>query len=378
MDFFYTNLFKEFAPKVDKLSCYGMKMYVYDIPEIYLIKTFQDISKHINKKCFFNDCEQSWKTSGYYQYSSELVILYRLLTQCERTKKINEADFFLFPFPFSLWQVSGWIGRRSCPQILKIFPDLLTHMNSNNSHKHVFLDTNDSLFMLNLNKNYSNSIFINYGDDLWSGIIKRVNYIDRKTYYPNSIVVPYRSCTKLKDVKKYNERSILLFGAINIKRNPIRKKIVELLKNKNDKSIIVADMKEFKFLANMSSYAYESKYCLVPAGDAPSLTNRFPSAVISGCIPVRIDPYTRNPPVTNYKLPFFRQLDWQHMHVNINPEDLHDIVNIIRKIKPKSNYFLSKIRNYMKYDLKLQNDASQQTIYEIYLMLFGNRIIKNP
>ena len=366
MALFYKKLFTEVAPKVDKLSCYGMKMYVYDIPEIYLNKTFEDISKHMNMNCFIKECKQSWDIN-FSQYSAELVILYRLLTQCENTNNINEADFFLFPFPFSLWQVSGWVGKRSYPQILKILPKFLTHMNTNNSHKHVFLDTNDSIFLLNLNKNNNNSIFVHYGDDLWSGTKMRTNYINQLQYYSNSIIVPYRSSTKIQNIKNYHERSIFLFGALNSRRNPIRKKIVNLFKNISNKNIIVKEMMDFKSLHNISLYTYDSKYCLVPVGDTPSVTNRFPSAIISGCIPVRIDPYTRTPSGTTYRLPFFRQLDWKNMHVNIKPQDVHNIVEIL--YKKNNTYLLNNIRNHMKYDLKLKNDASQQTIYELYLIL---------
>ena len=177
-------------------SCYNMTMYVYDIPSVYIESVVNDVSKHVDRNCLLRDCDVSWNSkTNILTYSPELFILSRLLSQCKRTADPTTADFFLFPFPFALWQASGWIGRRSYPNMIALLRTHLTHIDENNSNRHVFLDTNDSVFMISLHKHCENSIMVHLGDDLWSGQLMGRNRF-KDGHFKNSIVVHIVRCCR--------------------------------------------------------------------------------------------------------------------------------------------------------------------------------------
>ena len=120
-------------------TCHGMRMFVYDNTDIFFNAVLNDLSRHINLTCLLHDCALGWTSSiNLLSYSSELFILARLLSQCAQTKNPNEADFFLLPFPCSLWQVSGWIGRRSLPNTMSEIAPYVKYMSKENAKRHVF------------------------------------------------------------------------------------------------------------------------------------------------------------------------------------------------------------------------------------------------
>jgi uncharacterized protein (DUF2132 family) len=164
----------------------------------------------------------------------------------------------------------------------------------------------------------------------------------------------------------------LLFGALNVKRNIVRKKIVNFFEKVNDTQIFVKGMHEFPSLTSTLEYVRNSKYCMVPAGDAPALTQRFPAAIISGCVPIHVDPYQKHPSVQEHTLPFFRQIDWSDKHISAKPVHLDHMVERIRS-KHVDTESLYGLRNSMKYSLKLDNDASQRTVREIKLIVSSFR-----
>lgn len=350
-------------------TCHGMKMFVYDIPDLFLDAVFNDLSKHINLTCLLRDCALSWtSSSNLLAYSSEFFILARLLTQCARTKNPNKADFFLLPFPFSLWQVSGWVERRSRPNTLSEITPYVKYMNKQNARRHVFLDTNDSIFLIHLNLPYfKDSIVVHLGNELWSGqLIHSKNSVRRNVLFRNSIIVPYRTSADLTTVRDRARRSMLLFGALNGKRHPLRKKLLELFTKYND-TIMVAEMNTFSSLQEATYHMHNSKFCLAPSGDAPSFTQRFASAIISGCIPIHIDPYERQPQsiATDVHFPFFRQINWTNQALIIQPNKLQSIV---KTIKQDNHAMDDSLRQQMKYDLMVK-DASQSAIDEIHMLV---------
>lgn len=130
---------------------------------------------------------------------------------------------------------------------------------------------------------------------------------------------------------------------------------------------MVRDMNTFSSIDEATYFMRNSKFCLAPAGDAPSFTQRFASAIVSGCIPIHIDPYIRQPQtnVSDIRLPFFRQINWTNNVLIITPDELHKTV---QKTKHNNYAIHNSLRRRIKFDLMLK-DASQSAIDEIHMIL---------
>ena len=344
-------------------------MYNVSLRDVTL--TLQSLPVH--PKCLLDDCGTGWAANdNLLVYTAELFILHRFLSQCPRTTDPTTADFFLLPFPLSLWQVSGWGRRRLQPALMKKLSGLLTHMNDRNAHRHVFLDTNDSIFVMALCPECTRSSVVHLGDDLWNGARVGRSNVTRGTRFERSVIVPHRTSLPLQEVLPFADRPILLFGALNTRRHPVRRKLIDLLRHSTASSgshdkIVVNEMSKFGTLNATLGYTAKAQYCLVPAGDTPSWTQRFPAAILSGCIPVHVDPYLRHP--REIALPFFRQIDWSGLCVDVPEKHLHRVLSLDRVVNHTRDASLRRIRPHMKYDLSRDNDASQHALYEVYLEL---------
>ena len=352
-------------------TCWNKSIYVYDIPQVWINSTliqFVNLMKKTGKpydrclttnrcKISFGSIENAWT------YTGELLILSRFLSQCRQVTNPDQADAFIVPFPFSMWQVVGWHTRREFPNILRDMNRFLIHMNEETAPKHIFFDTNDSIFIVikTLNRLALNSIVIHLGDDKWIS-----NGHTRTDHFPRSIVVPYRTST-IKSIDLYSERRILLFGALNTKRHRVRKVLVEQFRNVTD--VMVREMSDFQSLQETGMFMSHSKYCICPYGDIPGFTQRFYSSLLKGCVPVKVDPYSRFP-FAPYRYPFEWLIDWNTFGITFSANDIHKILPTIRSLEAQSfsenfrKHMIPRL-NSMVYDTSKDFDASQAALQEI-------------
>ena len=339
------------------------------MPSTYVTETLRDIARHVDARCLLADCAPEWtRSANVATYTAELFVLHRLRSQCAVAPDPSAADILVFPFPLALWQVSGWVGARSRPALLPTLTKLLVHLHAGNAERHVFLDTNDAVFAICLHPLCARAIVVHYGDDAWAGAITAVNRVRRDRHFPNSVVVPYRTNVPLRDAREPQNRTLLLFGAINSRRNPARRRIIEALRNASA-SVVVREMHDFRSLRTATAFMRRAAFCLAPAGDTPSLTQRFPAAILSGCVPVRVDPYVRSPSAAEELLPFHRQIDWTGRYASLALADVPRAEHILRRLAPARVVPSASFRARMKYDLGRDDDASQLALRELRLIV---------
>lgn len=351
-------------------SCWQKHIFVYDIPQVWVNGTIAHFVNLLKRSRQYDSClsTSTCKMSFDYvdnawTYTGELLILARFLSQCKRVEDPAKADFFVVPFPFAMWQVGGWHARRPFPHVVPEMRKHLIHLNNDTASRHVFFDTNDSCFIVvnDLNPLVRNSIVVHLGDDEWTS-----DGPLRKQYFSRSVIAPYRTPTK-KVTTFSSVRKILLFGALNTRRHPVRRKILHMFENVT--GVVVREMSTFKGLQATGVMMMDAKYCLCPAGDTPSFTPRFYASVLKGCLPIRIDPYDRVPQ-SPYKYAFEWLIDWKTFGLTYNASNLHNILPDIVKLEEEE--FSDKFRRHvsdrvdsLSYDLSKDTDASQTVLQEI-------------
>jgi hypothetical protein len=377
-----THLYRKLFANVPhpRGSCHDLRMFVYDLPEYVVAGTLRNAERLVNLNCLMGKCKHSFGNS-LYTYTGELFVLRRLLAQCERVSRPDAADFFLVPFPLSLWRVVGWSAGRSVRDIKAALTPHLLHMTDFNAHMHVFLDTNDSVFLMDFEKlpRFSRAIVVHLGPDLWSGHMRNAWTVVRKQEFKNSIIVPYRThvigdCRHTKQT-----RNVTVFGALNPNRHPIRSALIRHFAAQNGPDVHVKPMSDFVDIEETVRWTQRSKYCLAPAGDTPSVTQRFPAAVACGCVPVYVDPYKRigglndSVPVLQATLPFHRSTDWRRAAVRVSAVDGLPGEGVLPAAGHSHEWRISRaLSRRMQYDLKTSDDASQGALDELRLALsFG-------
>ncbi len=359
-------------------SCHDLRMYVYDLPEYVVLDTLQDAARVIDIECLLGSCNASFANTVF-TYTGELFVLRRLLAQCTRVRRPSLADFFLVPFPLSLWRVVGWTGKRSVPNILRVLRPHLVHMNNATAHKHVFLDTNDAIFLLRSAElpHFNRAIVVHLGPDGWSGTMRDPWALVREEPFERSIIAPYRSHVSEDCWRPETDRHVTMFGALNTRRHPIRLMLIGHFAAQWDPTTYVKPMSRFGDLSDTAAWMQSSKYCLAPAGDTPSVTQRFVAAVACGCVPVYLDPYTRIGasvdvnPALSAAFPLHRTIDWSRAAVRASaafwktpssrlvPADGSEA----RWRVPK------KLSRRVLYNLHRSDDASQGVLDEISILL---------
>lgn len=369
--FDFTQKNKTWHTIVTNGTCWQKNIFVYDIPQIWVNDTIIQFvhlferSREYDSCLSTSNCKMSFgPLDNAWTYTGELLIMARFLSQCNIVKRASEADFFVVPFPFAMWQVAGWHTRRHFPNIVADMKKYLIHLNDKTASRHVFFDTNDSRFIVvnDLSPLVIHSTVVHLGDDKWIS-----HGLNRKQYFSRSVVVPYRTST-IKETFS-SKRNILLFGAINTKRHAVRKKILQVFENMTEKGVIVKEMNTFKNLQNTGLMMTNSKYCICPSGDAPSFTQRFYSSVLKGCLPIRVDPYDRLP-VSPYRYPFDWLIDWKTFGITYKSSEIHKILPDLYNLEEKG--FSDKFRrhisnrvNSLSYDISNDMDASQTALQEI-------------
>jgi hypothetical protein len=353
-------------------------MYVYELPEYVVMDTLNDATRAISVDCLMGRCNTSFANT-FHIYTGELFVLRRLLAQCTRVRRPSLADFFLVPFPLSVWRVAGWYGRRSVPNVLSILSEHLVHMSNATAHKHVFLDTNDALFLMH-SKNlphFNRAIVVHLGPDFWSGTMRDPWALVRKESFERSIIAPYRSHVSEDCWRPEADRRVTMFGALNTKRHPIRIMLIGHFAVQGDPAIYVKPMSDFAELSETTAWMQRSQYCLAPAGDTPSVTQRFVAAVACGCVPVYVDPYTRigasedNNPALSATFPLHRTIDWSRAAVRASATFWKTPSSRLVPWTGSQGMWSvpRKLSRRMLYSLHRSDDASQGVLDEINILL---------
>lgn len=356
-------------------TCHGLRMFVYDLPRALVADTLRDVARAVKPGCLLGRCDHTF-TNALFSYTGELFILRRLLSQCSRVDRPEAADFFLVPFPLSLWRVVGWSGRRSVRNIQDALTPHIVHMNARTSRRHVFLDTNDAVFLMSFASlpHFERAIVVHLGPDFWSGYIRDASTVVRKQEFRRSIVVPHRThiTTAEGDAPV---RDVSVFGALNTKRHPVRSALIRHFSapEKNNRSVHVEPMSQFSGYSETDAWMRRSQFCLAPAGDTPSFTQRFPAAVLCGCVPVYVDPYNRTgasadrAPVHRATLPLHRTTDWRRAAVRVNAVD--GLPATLLPTAERAWHVPQALRRRMQYDLRRTDDASQGALDELKILL---------
>ena len=376
VDSAYSKLFQNVP--LPQGSCHGLKMYVYDLPEYVVVDTLNDATRAIGIDCLLGHCNASFGSSMY-TYTGELFVLRRLLAQCTRVRRPLLADFFLVPFPLSVWRVAGWYGKRSVPKVLKVLAEHLVHMSNATAHKHVFLDTNDALFLMHSENlpHINRAIVVHLGPDFWSGRMRDPWTLVRQELFERSIIAPYRSHVSEDCWRPEADRPVAMFGALNTKRHPIRIMLIGHFAAQGDPATHVKPMSDFAELSDTAAWMQRSKYCLAPAGDTPSVTQRFVSAVACGCVPVFLDPYTRigasedSNPALSATFPLHRTIDWSHAAVRASATFWKTPSSRLVPVGGSARMWSvpKKLSRRVTYNLQRLDDASQGVLDEMHILL---------
>lgn len=366
-------------------GCHDLRMYVYDLPEYVIRGTLQDAARVISTGCLLGRCNTSFSNTArknafeLFTYTGELFILRRLLAQCKRVQRPSRADFFLVPFPLSLWRVVGWTGKRSVPNILTVLRPHLVHMSNATAHKHVFLDTNDAVFLLRSKElpHFNRAIVVHLGPDFWSGRMRDPWTLVLEESFERSIIAPYRSHVSEDCWRPEASRHVAMFGALNTQRHPIRIMLVGHFAAQGDPAAYVKPMSDFAELSDTTAWMQRSKYCLTPAGDTPSVTQRFSAAVACGCVPVYLDPYTRigayedHNPALSATFPLHRTIDWSRAAVRASAAFWKTPSSrLVPGAGSEARWSVpEKLSRRMLYNLHRSDDASQGVLDEMNILL---------
>jgi len=321
-----------------------IKLFVYPLPSNYTRAVFEAFGMHMkgsfantSRECLVRPChELGWdgKQAQMRTFSSEVPILMRMLQSCTLVQP-SEAHAFLVPFPIGLWQIAGWIFRRSAKvsRLLDELPSHLTHLNERTISRHIFLNSVDSCY-ISVGTTVPlahRAIVLHLGDDLWNSssakrLYHKTKLNQRGTRFNRSIVVPYRAPLPVwvESLVDATSRPLLLFGAIGVHRHPKRGLLVRTLTRAAERDPRAAGrvhlISNVSSVAEASEWARRSVFCLCPSGDAPAFTQRFYWSLLHGCIPVRVDLFQRAPPDVP-AFPFSSLINWSRAVIDVGTAD---------------------------------------------------------
>lgn len=123
---------------------------------------------------------------------------------------------------------------------------------------------------------------------------------------------------------KGERRALLVFGAFNPHRHPLRPKLLAAMNRSRALApgrVMVGRVNDFRSLSAAAAHQSNATFCLCPAGDTPAFTQRMYVAMMNGCLPVRIDLYMRypaDPGGVESAYPYASQIDWSRVVVEIS------------------------------------------------------------
>ena len=292
-------------------------------------------------------------------HGADAIIFSKMLKFVPRTHDPSNADIFLVPLFGGLDAILGWGHGLS-----RINPE--AHHNVLNwdtwathnlphwrrvPHRHVIL--------FNMNS-----------DQVPSGMTPAtVLHLGPTITHPHHIIVPYLILERPFFVPhKAEPRSIFAYVQMTPSRNWIRRVVARQLSGVQgvvvDTHIIGESQK------NTIRHMRKSVFCIAPSGDSASYCTRLYFALLSGCIPVRIDSYN-----SQDAYPYVGDGETlRDLIVKVSPNDIRwgGLMNILRNVTDIP-YRLQRIRNIqsrLRFD---PNDEQEEDAFTMILFQLLDR-----
>ena len=208
----------------------------------------------------------------------------------------------------------------------------------------------------------------------------------------NGLTLPYRVSQWLPlgyPPPHDTARRRLLFMNINMKKNlgvpsaivnRVRRMVAGQLTSqarrlelpKDEVMLAPPNMADPREAARMAS---SSTFCICPTGDSKGFTARFYTALLHGCLPVRIDGYQRNATLGPPVYPFPHLIDWSKIVVDVHYSEVHSLLPRLLAI-PKSQVahaqqYLRRVSHWLLTDVPghEHHDAPAALLHELHVRL---------
>lgn len=276
-------------------------------------------------------------------HGADHILLQKFLMSVPTTTDPEQADIYLVPFLGGLHTILGW-GHG------------LSRTNSGVNQKIIDWDAWATKNLVAWKRvPHRHIILYNMNDEQVPSKMKSatVLHLGPTRSRPQHIIVPYLILEHEFFVDRESQkRHIFAYLQMTPSRNNIRKTIQNQLIGHADVYLDthIIGSRARKTIRMMQ----QSKFCIAPAGDSASFCARFYFALLSGCIPVRIDTYG-----SNDSYPYVgKEESLDQLVINVSPRQLisHGLINILKNVSDVEDRLarISRIRNYLKFDPRLQ------------------------
>ena len=371
------------GPTASRRGRCRLRLYVYKafLPHLQLQRRSgrffslqSDTGSIHNTSCLEGRCQ--YGTFGLHnvrQYTSEVPIYRRLVSQCPTTLDPEKADMFLIPFFFGYMMTLGWQLKStsySVPSLAQWKTEhremmkaaiaskgLLPHLNNGTARKHLVLFTCDSQFVnIDLHPLFRSVTVVHLGDDGFAGSPHRNSYLGQagvRNSLPNGVVVPYRVSQWMPmgfTAPALAPRRFLLSMNVNLERHRIRRVIANQimadatrLGMPSGRLLVTSIMMAPQEAADI---AISSVFCVCPTGDSKGFTARFYFVLLHGCIPIRVDGWSRNTTLAPSAFPFPNLINWSKIVIDVPPAEIASLMPQIlampaNEIEDKQRYLRS-------------------------------------
>ncbi|KAL8152886.1 hypothetical protein V2J09_010646 [Rumex salicifolius] len=151
-----------------------------------------------------------------------------------------------------------------------------------------------------------------------------------------------------------SRRPILAFFAGGL-HGPIRPALLDHWKNKD------GDIKVYQYLPSGVNYydmLRKSKYCLCPSGYEVA-SPRIVEAIYTGCVPVLISDH--------YVPPFSDVLNWKAFSVEVSPEEIPNLKNILNSITPRQYIRMYRRVVQIRRHFEVHNPPKRYDVFHMVL-----------
>lgn len=322
----------------------GLTLYVYNMSRQYTL----DIKEHVESVAYSKLGKRGWLSSvtrGHFTHfenlrthGADVIMLQKLLHHTRQTLDPSVADLFLIPLFGGLDTILGWghglkrinpAGHRNVLEWDAWASENL-HAWRRVPHRHLVLfNMNDEQVPSGMNP----ATVVHLGPSR-----RRLHHI----------IVPYLILEQsfFASRRPRPEKRFFAYVQMTTSRNAIRRSIEEQLRHKDnvlvDSGVIGKPQRDTVRLMRRSTF------CIAPAGDSASFCARFYFALLSGCIPVRIDTYG-----SQDAYPYVGPAEsLRELVVNVSPADvraqrllavLHNVTDVddrLRRIRAVQKYLL--------------------------------------
>lgn len=338
-----------------------LNLYVYNMSKQYTL----DIKDHVESVAYSKLGESRWLssiTSGHFTHFENLrthgadyLMLQKLLHHTRQTSDPRAADLFLIPLLGGLDTILGWghglsrVNPSAHGTVLAwdAWATRNLHAWHRLPHRHLILfNMNDEQVPLEMNP----------------ATVVHLGPVKTERHH---IIVPYLILERSLFLRHPRPRKrTFAYVQMTTSRNPIRKSIQRQLRDKDN---VFVDAGVIGKRQRDTVYAMRrSTFCIAPAGDSASFCTRLYFALLSGCIPVRIDTYGSH---DSYPYVGPRE-SLRDLVVNVSPEDvlaqrllavLHNVTNVDDRLKR-----IHGIRRYLLHNPSYdEQDASTMVLTQL-------------